>query len=330
MKKILALIYCAAAVAFLSAVEENTLQTEYQRTIVPHIEENGEIGKIQMQDEAVLQYLQINNNDRTTALVFLGGHTESYVKYYELFYDIRDIGATIYALDLRGQGFSDRMLPDREKDHIDSYEIYIQDLNHFMKEVVAAGNHARVIILGCSLGGAVAAGYAEQYPDTISGLILSSPYLSTTANSFVMFFLRVLNFFGAGKKYVPGGGPYEPVPFEENKETHSRERHERKLKDYEENPSLRLGYPTIRWMVETEKMGRKVRKNAKLITSPILVFQAEYDEYADHADQNKFCSAAGNCTKIFLEDAYHELLIERDSTRDKVLMHIRDFIENIK
>ena len=139
------------------------------------------------------------------------------------------MGLSIYALDQRGQGFSSRMLPDREKDYVDDYHRYVTDLEQFIADVVCPSTDARVILLGHSFGGAVAAAYAEKHPSPLTGLILSSPYLGSKAGPFAMFILQTLDFFGMGKEYVPGRGPFHIVPFEKNKETHSRVRHERKM-----------------------------------------------------------------------------------------------------
>jgi lysophospholipase len=324
------MVICSLLAIFpssLHAIPEDSLMKEYNSLILPYIRENSILGEIKEADGSILKWQKISDADSKRIIILLGGHTESYVKYSELFYDLRDMGLSIYALDQRGQGFSSRMLADREKDHVDDYHRYVTDLEQFIADVVRPRGDAKVILLGHSLGGAVAAAYAEKHPSQLTGLILSSPYLGSRAGPFAMFILQALDFFGMGKEYVPGGGPFRIVPFEENKETHSRARHERKMQDYLDAPAIRLGYPTNHWMTQLEKMGREIRRNAQKLATPVLVLQAEKDEYADTGAQDDFCSNIKNCEKAVIAGAFHEVLIERDEIRDVALSAIRSFVQ---
>ena len=312
----------------LGAISEASFNQTYESSVRPYVRENGVPGEARMPDGALLRYLTIRNPDDRLILVVLGGHAESYLKYAELFYDLRDLGLSIHALDQRGEGFSSRMLADREKDYIGDSVTYVADLEQFMRAVVCPGPNARVLILGHSLGAVVAAAYAERHPIEVSGLILSSPYLGSKAGPVAMFGVRLLDLFGAGKEYLLGGGPFAFVPFEKNKETHSRVRHERKFQDYADNPDIRLGYPTNHWMVEMERLGRRVRRDAGQITCPTLVLQAADDEYASRTAQDAFCARVARCRKVVLQGALHEVLIERDGIRDVALAQVREFIND--
>jgi lysophospholipase len=311
----------------LSAVSEDSFSQMYASSIAPYIRDNAAAGEVRMDDGAMLRYESIRNPNEKGVVVLLGAHSESYVTYAELLYDLRDLGVTFYALDLRGQGFSSRMLPDREKDYIPAYDRYLADLKSFMKSVVHIRQGEKVALLGHSLGGAVAAAYAERNPDDINGLVLSSPYLGSRSGALALLMLKALDILGRGKEYVPGGGPFKPVAFEQNVETHSRVRHARKMQDYEDHPEARLGYPTNHWIAETERMGKDVVQNASLISCPTLVLQAEDDRYADGSAQDKFCAGIPHSKKILFLGSYGEILLESDSIRDFALAAIRNFIQ---
>jgi alpha-beta hydrolase superfamily lysophospholipase len=120
----------------LSAISKDSFSQTYASSIVPCVRDNAVAGEIRLDDGATLGCQSIRNPKQKGIVVLLGGHSESYVKYAELFYDLRDLGITFYALDLRGQGFSTRMLPDREKDFIPAHDRYLVDLKAFMKSVV--------------------------------------------------------------------------------------------------------------------------------------------------------------------------------------------------
>ena len=310
----------------LAAIDEVKLETAYESEIMPFIEANSASGQFRVADGAVLSYRAMPKPESHGILILLGGHTESYVKYAEFFYDLRDLNMSMYALDQRGQGFSVRMLPDPQKDHVADYNSFLSDLDSFITEVVKPRADDALLLLGHSFGAAVAAAYAERHPGAVAGLILSSPYLSLKAGPLAVGLIRIIDFFGGAEQYVPGGGPFVAVEFEENKETHSRARHERKMRDYVEYPEIRLGHPTNHWILELEKLGKEVRKNAGKITSPTLVLQAEYDEYANRAAQDALSADIAKCKKVMLKGAYHEVLIETDSIRDEALAEIRNFI----
>jgi len=327
MKKVLAFMFFSIITINLSAIDEERLDTAYVSEIMPFIEANSSTGKMEVADGTVLSYRMMPKPDARVTMILLGGHAESYAKYSELLYDFRDLNMSIYALDQRGQGFSSRMLPDLEKDHVADYNSYLDDLDSFITSVVKPGAGDLVLLLGHSFGATVAAAYAERYPSSIAGLILSSPTVSSKAGPLAVGFVSILNFFGGAEKYVPGGGPFVAVEFEKNKETHSKARHERKMQDYADFPAIRLGYPTNRWMVQLEKLGREVRRNAGKIICPTLVFQVEFDEYAARRTQEELIAKITNCRSVMLDGAYHEILIETDEIRDRVLGEIREFIE---
>jgi lysophospholipase len=327
MKKLLVSLLIVMAVVPLAAVDEARLHAAYKAEIMPYVEANSTTGKLTVSDGTVLSYRALVRPRTRPILILLGGHTESYLKYAELLYDLRHTEMSVYALDQRGQGFSSRPLADPDKDHVDDYESYLSDLESFITTVIKPAEHDAVYLLAHSFGAAVAAAYTERHPETIAGLILSSPYLGLKAGPLAAGFVGMLAAFGRAEDYVPGGGPYAAVAFEENLETHSRVRHERKVQDYEDYPAIRLGHPTNHWIRELEKLAREVIRNAKDIICPTIVFQAEIDEYAHRGAQNRFCARVADCTKVVLEGAYHEILIETDSIREEVLREILGFIE---
>ena len=327
MKRLMILLMAICIASRLSAVSEDSFDQTYASAIARYIKENAVTGEIRLDDNAVLRYQTIKSPTEKGILVILGGHTESYVKYAEFIYDLRDLGITFYALDQRGQGFSTRMLPDREKDFIPDYGTYLADLKAFMTSVLHPGTNEKVLLLGHSLGGAVAADYAERYPNEISGLILSSPYLGSTAGPLALLMVRTLDFFGLGKEYIPGGGPFSFAAFEKNLETHSRVRHARKMQDYRDFPTIRLGSVTNHWVEETERMAREVIRNAKSISCPTLVLQAEDDHWANSKAQDEFCGNLARSQKLVFMGAYHEVLFETDSIREVALASIRTFLQ---
>lgn len=99
-------------------------------------------------------------------LVLLHGITDS-ARTYEPLVDRIDSRFTVYALDFRGHGESDK--PDTLYDT----DAYADDVRHFIREVIGG----QVLLEGHSLGGAVSVQVAASAPELVSGLVLEDPPL---------------------------------------------------------------------------------------------------------------------------------------------------------
>src|SRR5581483_4572267 len=90
--------------------------------------------------------------------LILGGQTEFIEKYYEVIDEFRARGYGVVTFDWRGQGGSDRLLPDRRKAHIEDFRAYDQDLDTAIREVVqpmARARSVQPIAVAHSMGGNV-------------------------------------------------------------------------------------------------------------------------------------------------------------------------------
>jgi alpha-beta hydrolase superfamily lysophospholipase len=81
-------------------------------------------------------------------------------------------GYALYAYDLRGHGQS-----AGQRGHIDRFSQYLADTDLFLKLVREQQPGRKVILLGHSVGGLIAAAYALEHPGELTELILSSAFL---------------------------------------------------------------------------------------------------------------------------------------------------------
>jgi hypothetical protein len=95
MRKIVMGVLMLLPLHFAGAIPEADLLRDYTRTILPYMSTAGRTGSLQGTGGVTLRYLAIEKVDEKAALVLLGGHAESYVKYAELFYDLRDLPVSI-------------------------------------------------------------------------------------------------------------------------------------------------------------------------------------------------------------------------------------------
>lgn len=82
-------------------------------------------------------------------------------------------GTAFYAVDLRGYGRSLR--PGRPVNRVPALEAHAADLTAAVRAVRA--EHDEVVLLGHSMGGLVAALWADGHPGGVDALVLNSPWL---------------------------------------------------------------------------------------------------------------------------------------------------------
>jgi len=109
--------------------------------------------------------------DRATHVVVIAhGYGEHVGRYERLAAALVADGGVVYAVDHVGHGKS-----DGERVLVEDFEDLVTDL-HALDET-ARREHPRlpVVLLGHSMGGLIAARYAQRYGDTLAALVLSSP-----------------------------------------------------------------------------------------------------------------------------------------------------------
>jgi esterase/lipase len=139
--------------------------------------------------------------------------------------------------------------------------------------------------------------------------------------------------------YGPGGGgagfSHFDTKFEEknilNYGTMSYQRFMMKKLVLQEFPETSLGGLTWGFMDALYEGVKDIRSDADKIKSKTLILQAEHDDYVHPSGQKTVCDrinkkTPGLCKLEVFRNAKHELLLERDTIRTKVLTMIYDFL----
>lgn len=123
-----------------------------------------------MQGGYRIAYTHIASSDTRPPIVFLHGGPGGYVHTSMIgeLKRLRDLGHDIYLYDQSGSGLSDRRT--RPKDT--TFITHVADLEEIIDSQIGA---ERVILMGHSFGGTIAAHFAARHPERIEALILSSP-----------------------------------------------------------------------------------------------------------------------------------------------------------
>lgn len=323
-----ALLICFLPLA-VSAISEADYQNEFAQKVRPFFAAS-ESHQFKSFDDAVIHYRHFKRGHDKVILI-IPGRTEPTSKYAELVYDLKDTPYDFILLDPRGQGYSERLVKDDpKKGYVKNYSDYVRDLKK-LKEIALAG-YQEVIFLGHSMGGAIGMLYEETYPQSFTKMILSCPMMQMKTQNLseaaALASLQLLEWIGRGKSYIPGGGPDQVSgPFEENRVTSSRARFQMAREIDQREPALIMASATVGWTVEALKMGRRIfKERASIEFPPVLMFQAEHDEFSFDERQQEFCQERKSCELIFMKDSKHEMLQERDEIRTQVIKHIKDFL----
>lgn len=102
-------------------------------------------------------------------------------------------GYALYALDHRGHGRS-----GGKRALVDRMAWVIEDFHKFVSEVRARHGGQRIKLLGHSMGGNVAFGYALRWPEDLSGLILSGPLIGGSAPAGQRLIVKLLSAIAPG------------------------------------------------------------------------------------------------------------------------------------
>lgn len=258
---------------------------------------------------------------RGTVFLF-GGRTEFVEKYFEVVGELRDRGFAVVSFDWRGQGLSDRMLPDGRKGHIDDFATFDGDLALLMSEVAPAFPKPWVA-LAHSMGGQILIRAAHDHPEWFSRLAFSAPMLglrfSRTAERAIRALVAALHAAGLAGRYVPGGKPKaaDETPFEENILTSDEKRYALLQSLVRAEPKLGLGGATVGWLRAAFRSIDATSAPLYLadIKAPILICQAERDALIAASALRHAATHLPACDLVPIADAKHEILIERDPAR---------------
>lgn len=309
---------------------EQAFRSKYETQVLPFYR-SGRFGEFAGVGGLKIRYLCFEKKNTTGALVVLPGKSETYLKYAEFFYDLQDLNMSLYSMDHRGMGFSERILPDRLKMHVEHFDDYLQDVRTFLDTVVKAGQPERLFVLGHSTGSLIAALYLENYPEEFQAGVLSSPLFELNAGPAPGFALRALArlFDGPGRheQYSLGQKNIKRLPFEKNTISHSYPRWS--LWEQEIIPNseaIQFGGVTNHWIRESLMAGHRAVRGAKQIKVPVLLLQAEQDSTTKARAQDRFCRRAPLCRKVLMRGAGHEILIEEEDIRAAAIAHIKAFL----
>ncbi len=316
-----------------------TKQNKYNLTITENLKDktytlkiedfyrNGKEGTFLGKNSIEIYYKIFKQNDSDRAILISSGRTEAAIKYKELIYDLYNNGFSVYIHDHRGQGLSGRMAEDSDMGFVNEFQYYIDDMKLFYEGFLLPENFKNKYLLTHSMGGAIGMTYLEQFPNDFNAAAFSSPMLGLNPPSCAV--VKILE--GDEPEYVLGAGKYNDDynSFEGNTLTGNEIRFDRMVDAFNENPKAKLGGASYQWVYKSCQQFEIIFDNIDKIQTPFILFSAENEQIVNKRAHQNFIEAAQklnkNCKAFKVENAQHELFIEKDRQRIETISEMLNF-----
>ncbi len=310
-------------------ISSKQLKDAMGKEIEPYLKKRQETFRLRGKDQNVIAGSYYRADDEKGTILISHGFTESQFKFREMIYYFLKEGYNVCIFDHRNHGYSRNEYVNGPT-HIDRFQQYVDDLEIVVEKEFkhVSGPH----YLYChSMGGLIGATYVLQHPDTFDKVVLSSPLFEVNRGGVPYFMAKgiasILCLFGKGNQYLPGQGTFDAHENFEGSASSCFERYIEYFKCQVKDKNLQNNGSSNRWAYEVFKACEKMRKDCKQIQVPILLFQAEKDDFVLPEAQDHFISSIPNGKMIYVKRAKHEIYLSDDETVGYYVQAIFDFLK---
>lgn len=241
------------------------------------------------------------------------GRTEFIEKYFEVARELQDKGFAVLILDWPGQGLSDRLLDDPQKGHIDNFQTFMGALSNGLGAIDELPRP--YVSLAHSMGGAISLAAIGQNLVEVKAAAFCAPMWGLPLGRVQRYFIWAMRVMGRSNDFAMKPGP--PERFEENVVTYDKARWQLNRALTDAAPELSLGPVTWGWLGASLDIFQQISAPAILSTIdiPVFVASASDEKLVDNRAHEQVARLLPQCEHITVEDAMHEILMERDDKR---------------
>ncbi|MCR5230011.1 MAG: alpha/beta hydrolase [Solobacterium sp.] len=310
---------------------EEEFPGKMEDTVVPWISSNLIREDIRSKDGTRLATYRAVNPAEKGSVTMIHGFCEFTGKYHEMIYTFYQMGYSVFFLELRGHGYSECHYPDNRRVYVETFDQYIEDVEAFYDNIVTRYSTSDYRILYAhSMGGAISILYLEKHPDSFTKAILSSPMLQLNFGSVKDWQVQMI--VGAARRVrldqtlTPGAREWTGEYEFEKSNCMSRNRYNYHFTLRLNDPRYRTWNSTFTWTKAAVEAIDSAIYYAKIISIPILLFQAEKDHTVLPGGQNRFAERSWNTKVVVIPGAKHEIYGGTDEIRRMYLDEIDRFI----
>ncbi len=313
-------------------IKDQDFSKELENILLPFMEETATDGYLESNDGLKLHYQYFLNPKERAAIVISHGFCEFISKYAETIYYFYQMGYSVFMIEHRGHGFSDRQVSGFSMVHVNRFEDYVDDFSLFIEKVVIPQSLTeRLYLFAHSMGGGIGSLYLEAHPEVFKKAVLSSPLMELnmgSTNKFLIWLVCMLSYIPfIGTKYIPGHHDYDHKYKYPHCSTMSKARYNFVYNEREEEPHYQSNGASFRWGREAINVSKKILKNAHLVKIPVILMQASLDDLVTPTAHKEFESKAADCKLIRYEDCKHEIFNATDDIIFDYYKKIMDFYE---
>lgn len=253
-----------------------------------------------------------------TVLV-LPGRAEFIEKYAtEVVGELLGRGYSVLAMDWRGQGLSDRALPDRDKGHIDDFATYVADLKLLLDTVKPYGP---IVGLAHSMGGHILLRLLSEHGNCgLAAALMTAPMTALRRELILRGALALMpKNRETEARYLYGSGPFASMKreFAPNMLTHDERRYRFTDQWFEADPRLTLGGPTVGWARQAARSMKLALAHGYLerIEIPVVVMSAGQDRLVSPKSNVVVARRLRRGSLVGIARARHEIMMETDDIR---------------
>ncbi len=264
--------------------------------------------------------------DPVGAVVLCHGFTESAEKYREMVYYFLETGYSVFVYDHRGHGKSYREMKHPSLIHIGKFQQYADDMDWFIQKIVRPNAvNLPLYLVSHSMGGAVAGLYLSQHPVTFRRAVMSAPMIAPKTKNIPRWLAELMALgmclAGNGKKRVMDLPDFnEDATYE-----HSADLSPSRFDYYQQKRihyrHLQMTAPTYGWMYQALAVTRTLlkRSNCATVQAPVLLLQAEQEDYVHTKYQEKYVSRIPHGELVVIPESKHGLFMATNDILQSVL-----------
>ena len=263
-------------------------------------------------------------------LVIIPGRGEIAHKFCEFFYSLYKLNIGAVVVFARGQATSTRVLPDRQKCHVEKFEDLAKDVT-FILDQLKISNYK---LLAFSLGCLISLDIIKNFDNKPVKASFIAPYIwpyFKMSKWLLKLFINTLGALPATRTmYTPHGSEYKKLKFAGNHHSHDEERFNYYHDYFEKHPSYTIGGPTFQFVREAMKKQLELIHSDFEFSMPVFVQSAGADMVVDTDEAEKFFLKHANDKNPpkfeIIENAYHDIINESDEFRIKSLSKALEFL----
>lgn len=246
------------------------------------------------------------------------------------------MGYCVAALEWRCHGLSDSNSSDPDRLHLDDFDQNIEDLEDRYDRLVRRYCPAPYFGFAHSMGGQISFRAAHKHPDWFVALAHSAPMMGIKLPIVFELLRRILTpillLTGPSDRYSPIDPPNLATgEARENIITHDERRFARGEKIWRTHPQLRIIGRSIGWSASAFKIMKKTQKPSYLrkFATPLFIGTAEDELLVDNHCHAHVLKYVQNGQGKLYPNARHELVMEKDATRQAFLSDIDAFYQAV-